>query len=549
MNRICRSARSYCLVLVGMLAVSASTTSAAPTQPLRAGMIGCDTSHATAFTRLLNASTNDVDHLCGGVQVVAALPESSDDIASSRDRLGKFTEELRSLDVEMVDSIDQLLERVDVVMILSVDGRKHLEQARKVIEAGKPVYIDKPMAASLSDAVQIFELASKNNVPIFSCSGLRYTPGIRDASSNAELGGVVGCVAYSPSPYDATHPDLFWDGIHGIESLFTVMGPGCERVVRTHTEDTDVVTGVWRDGRVGTFRGLRSGKRDFGALVFGAKAIEHYAGFGGYQTLVAEIAQFFKTGKSPIAASETLEILAFMEAAEQSKLNKGAPVAVQPLLAAATLKMPYERDVRKFEAQDRQHPAEKGQVLFVGSSSIVLWDLEKSFGHTGALNRGYGGSQFPHQFLHFDRVVKPYTPRTIVLYCGDNDINSGRTPQQVFEDFKTYVQRVHREVSATTRIVYLPIKPSRKRWSLWEKMDTANQLIADYAETDDLVTYADIVTPMLADSAPGDPPPADLFADDGLHLSAKGYAIWTSVVNELVDMKPRPTSPEHSLGN
>ena len=234
-------------------------TTAQADPPIRAGMIGLDTSHVIAFTKSLNDPDAAGD--IADVKVVAAYPGGSPDVASSADRIVGFTSQIREMGVEIVDSIDTLLEKVDVVLLESVDGRPHLEQARPVILAGKPLFIDKPVAASLSDAIAIFKLAREHDVPCFSSSSLRFSPGILGMRNDEKIGDVVGCAAYGPCTLEPHHPDLFWYGVHGVEVLFTIMGTGCESVSRVHTEDIDLVTGVWSDGRVGTFRGLRTGKK------------------------------------------------------------------------------------------------------------------------------------------------------------------------------------------------------------------------------------------------------------------------------------------------
>jgi len=320
-------------VIVGAIGIGRSASG----ETLRAGIIGCDTSHVPAFVKLLNAK-RDADDPLAGVRVVAAFPGGSDDIASSRDRVEGFTQQLRDMDIEIVSSIDELLTRVDVVLLESTDARKHLEQIRPVIEAGKPVFVDKPFAPSVADAIAIFRLAEKHEVPIFTSSMLRFVPEIVATKNDSEIGKVTGCDAYSPCSLEATHPDLFWYGIHGVEILFTIMGPGCEQVTRTQTKDTDVVTGVWGDGRVGSFRGLRSGKSDFGALVFGEKAIRHCQRTGSYEPLVAEIVRFFKSGVPPVSAEETIQIIAFMEAAELCKEQPGGIVKIRDVMDAAEAK-------------------------------------------------------------------------------------------------------------------------------------------------------------------------------------------------------------------
>jgi hypothetical protein len=300
---------------------------------IRAGIIGCDTSHVLAFTKLFNSP--EAGESLANVRVVAAFPGGSKDIPSSRDRVGMFSEELRGMGIVIVDSIDSLLEQVDVVLLESSDGRKHLEQVRPVMVAGKRVFIDKPLAGSLADATEIIDLSKKTGTPFFSSSTMRFQPHVQHARSRTELGQITGCAAYSPCPLEPTHPDLYWYGVHGVETLFTIMGAGCESVTRTQTEGTELVVGVWKGGRIGTFRGLRMGSHEFGAIVFREKSNTYINGIDGYETLVEQIAQFFKTGFPPVSAEETLDIFAFMEAADESKRQGGVPVTLESVLIKA----------------------------------------------------------------------------------------------------------------------------------------------------------------------------------------------------------------------
>ncbi|MCG8307345.1 MAG: Gfo/Idh/MocA family oxidoreductase [Cytophagales bacterium] len=289
------------------------------------GMIGLDTSHCVAFTKEFNAS--DPDPELGGYRVAAAYPRGSYEIESSYSRIPKYTKEMEELGVEIVDSIPALLDMVDVVLLETNDGRLHLEQAIPVLEAGKTMFIDKPMTASLRDAIIIFEKAKLQNVPVFSSSSLRYVEHAQSVSKG-EIGRVVGASTYSPCKLESTHPDLFWYGIHGVELLYTVMGTGCKSVSRIHNGGTDVVVGVWNDDRIGTFRGTRTGKGGYGGTAFGEHGIMALGPYQGYKPLLLEIAKFFQTGISPIKQRETLEILAFMEAADASKKLKGSSVSL-----------------------------------------------------------------------------------------------------------------------------------------------------------------------------------------------------------------------------
>jgi len=298
---------------------------------LRLGIIGLDTSHVIAFTKVINDPAKNYD-----CRVVAGYPGGSPDIPASANRVEKFTNQLRDeFGVEIVETIEQLCRRVDGVLLESVDGRPHLEQVRPVIAAKKPVFIDKPMAGNLADVIEIFRLAKENKVPCWSSSSLRFSPGIIDIRSSSKIGEVLGCSAFSPCSLEEHHPDLYWYGVHGVEILFTIMGPGCESVRRTQTKDNEFVVGVWKDGRIGTYRGLRKEKRDYGAMVFGTKGIVQSGGYGGYEPLIDEIINFFKTGKVPVPMEETTEIFAFMSAADESKAKGGDAVSIAEVITEA----------------------------------------------------------------------------------------------------------------------------------------------------------------------------------------------------------------------
>ena len=300
---------------------------------LRIGIIGLDTSHVSAFTKVLN-DPQDKAHVPGG-RIVAAFKGGSQDIPTSADRVDKYTQELKEkYGVKIVDSIEELCQQVDFVLLESVDGRPHLEQARPVIKAGKPLFIDKPMAISLHDALEIFRLAKAAKVPVFSASSLRFgkaTQAVRGGS----IGKVLSAETSSPATLEPHHPDLFWYGIHGVEALFTVMGPGCETVKRGTTADGKIeVRGMWAGGRTGTFREPAKG-HTYGGLAKGEKGEAPVGAYDGYAPLLVEILKFFQTGVSPVPERETVEILAFMEAADASKQANGAEIKIADILKKA----------------------------------------------------------------------------------------------------------------------------------------------------------------------------------------------------------------------
>lgn len=333
-------------LLTGVLAATTTTglaeerdgtaTQAAPGKVLRVGLIGLDTSHVTAFTSLLNDPAHP-DHV-PGARVVAAFKGGSPDVEASATRVDKFTAELRDKwKIEIVDSIEALLPKVDVVMIESVDARVHLAQARPVIAAKKPLFIDKPMAASTKDGAEIIRLAKAAGVPVFSASSRRFVEDVLMLRADPKVGAVLGASTYGPATLEPHHPDLFWYTVHAVETLYQLMGPGCVSVSRTHTDGTDVVVGTWADGRVGVVRGVRSGKYGtYGHTVFGANGVvsatsEMPLPTGakrrtGYYGLVKRIIEFYQTGVAPVTPEETLETLAFMEAADLSKARNGAAV-------------------------------------------------------------------------------------------------------------------------------------------------------------------------------------------------------------------------------
>lgn len=295
-------------------------------EDLRVGLIGLDTSHVIVFTRMLNDSER-ADHI-PGARVVAAWKGGSPDVESSWSRVDGFTKQLEDdYGVQIVDSIEELCKQVDAIMLTSVDGRPHLEQARPVIAAGLPLFIDKPIAGSLADAIEIFRLAEEAGVPIFTSSSYRFYKGITELAA-LDIGELKGAVSYGPAHREEHHPDLFWYAVHPTEALFTIMGTGCETVVRTSTEDTDVVTGTWSGGRVGTLRGLRNAKTPSRVIAFGSKAVADRPAGAGYVELGQEIIAFFKSGVPPVPSAETIEMFAFMEAADESKRRGGAPVSI-----------------------------------------------------------------------------------------------------------------------------------------------------------------------------------------------------------------------------
>lgn len=288
---------------------------------MKLGIIGLDTSHVTAFTELLNNESSTY-HVPGG-EVIIAFPGGSGEMKMSIDRVKGFTEKMKhDFDVKIVDSIEEVAEQCDAILLESVDGRVHLEQFKIIAPYGKPTFIDKPFATSWEDAKAIFTLAEKHNTPVMSCSAVRYSEGLVSIRDSIEGKDIYGVDCYGPLAMEPTH-GLFWYGIHTAEMLFSLLGTGCERVTVIKNESHELIVGEWKDGRIGTLRGNRIDDNAFGALVHGNKknvlvdVTKDDKPF--YASLLEEIITFFREGMSPINQAETLEVVRFLEAANESR--------------------------------------------------------------------------------------------------------------------------------------------------------------------------------------------------------------------------------------
>ncbi len=324
--------RRAVVILGAILVIVVAARGAA--EDLRIGIIGLDTSHVNAFAKILN-DPKCPEHVAGA-KVVAAFKGGSPDVEISAQRLEEFTKALQDdFGVKIYPTIEEMCKVVDAVLLESVDGRPHLEQVKPVFAAKKPVFIDKPLAGSLRDALEIARLGKESGVPWFSASSYRYYPSMQKVIQE-DAGTVNSVISYGPCHIEPHHPDLFWYGVHAAEALFTAMGTGCQTVVRTTTPGTEVVTGTWKDGRVGVFYGIKEGATPHKVTIFGTKGVvEQGEDSNSYAPLVAEVVKFFQTGKAPITPETTLEIFAFMEAAEESKRLGGVPVALADVVNKA----------------------------------------------------------------------------------------------------------------------------------------------------------------------------------------------------------------------
>jgi hypothetical protein len=292
---------------------------------LRLGLVDFDTSHVVEFTKRLHHVGVKEDQWVDGARVVAGCPGES---AMMPERIGPYTEQLREFGVKMVDRPEDLLGKVDGVLIESQQGSVHLRRATPFLKAGMPVFIDKPFANSVHDAREIARLAAEHDAPVFSTSSLRFTPNLMELLKEQEaLGAIHGADVWTPAATHPGNPGLFHYGIHGVEPLYTILGAGCQEVWCASESGGEVVMGRWRGGRIGTVRGIRAGAAPFGVAVFAEKAVRTLAldTTYGYRELLREIVKFFETRRPPIPLSTTVEIVAFIEAALHSAGNGGAP--------------------------------------------------------------------------------------------------------------------------------------------------------------------------------------------------------------------------------
>ena len=290
---------------------------------IKLGILDFDSSHCVEFTRRLNHFGDEPEQWIEGAKVVVGCPGES---KLSPERIPGFTDEMSKMGVALVDDPAEMIGKVDGMLIESVDGSVHFERAKPFLEAGIPCFIDKPFTCCVADAHRIIELAESKRVPIFSSWSLRYSPELVEFSTQLRNGTIIGAATYGPAHLQPRNPGLFHYGIHSVELLYTLMGPGCQRVACMSDKDVDQATGHWKDGRIGTIRGIRNGDSGYGALIFGETNTELLAIATKfvYRELLRQIVDFSETGRSPLEIAETLEIVGFIEAALKSALNKGS---------------------------------------------------------------------------------------------------------------------------------------------------------------------------------------------------------------------------------
>ncbi len=294
----------------------------------RLAIVDFDTSHVIQFTMRINNLEDIAEDqwIDSDFRIVAGHKGNSE--ITTPELLQEYTDKLVGWGVELVDKPEDLIGMVDGVMIESQGGKEHLEKAKPFIEAGMPVYIDKPFACDVADGLEIKRLAEANGVPIFSSSSLRYALEVQDVLADEEgVGDVIGAHAFSPAGLHEANPGLFHYGIHGVETLYGLMGPGCVELSTIFEDGGEVSVGRWADGRVGTVRGTRPpGAHAYGFTVWGEKGVrlERIDASYIYRELLKRVIQMFETGEAALDLDETIEIVAFQAAALKSAHNGGA---------------------------------------------------------------------------------------------------------------------------------------------------------------------------------------------------------------------------------
>ena len=295
---------------------------------LKIGLVGLDTSHVVAFAKCLN-KPDDAEHV-PGARVTSAFAGGSKDFHLSADRVEKFTQHIRDdFGAAILDKPEAVAEAVDLLFITAVDGRTHLDYVRKTISHRRPTFIDKPFAVNSADAREMFKLAEQHDTAMMSCSSLRYAEALQAALGDESLGKIVGADVFGPMAIEPTQGGLFWYGIHSVEIVNRVMGAGCREVRAVTTDTHDVVTATWPNGRVASIHGLRKAHGKFGVTIHREKGVQTVDCAAGkrswYASLLKAILRTLPHGKSDINPSDTLEIIRFIESANESRPG-GNPV-------------------------------------------------------------------------------------------------------------------------------------------------------------------------------------------------------------------------------
>ena len=298
----------------------------------RLGIIDFDSSHCVEFTRRFNHVGMDADQVVEGARVVLGYPGSS---VMFPERIPEHLPQVVACGVELVNDPQEMIGRIDAVLILSICGAAHLERVTPFLRAGIPAFVDKPFACSLDDARAIFELSRACGVSLWSSSGMRFASELLEFQQRSPLYGQLhGVLVHGPAKRAAGNPGLLHYGIHATEMLCTLMGPGCQAVTSQHVAGADVVCGEWSDGRLATLRGLRAGLTAYGFTAFCQQGVisQPTSARFSYRNLCANIVETLRTGKPPVTPEQTFEVISFALAALESEQAGGARIPLQSLV-------------------------------------------------------------------------------------------------------------------------------------------------------------------------------------------------------------------------
>lgn len=298
---------------------------------LKLGIIGLDTSHVIVFCDAFNNPAAKAP--VAGAKVLTAWAGGSHDLESSIGRVPGYTKDLQEkFGVKIFGSIEEVVAASDAILHTTLDGRVRFEQFQRIAAAGpgKPVFLDKPFALRGIDARAIFNVAAKFKSPIFTSSSLRFSGAITRVVTPETRPLVKGAHFHGPAALEPTNPGFYWYGIHPIEMLYTAMGRGCRSVRVVSNDQFDLITGVWADGRIGSVQCNRTGNYEYHGLVHFEKktaVVDVQAETKGFFTCLAEaIVTFFQTGRPPVEAEESIELIRFIEVANESRANGGREV-------------------------------------------------------------------------------------------------------------------------------------------------------------------------------------------------------------------------------
>ncbi len=295
----------------------------------RLGIVDFDSSHCVEFSRRFNHVGMDADQVVEGARVVLGYPGTS---VMFPQRIPEHLPDVQACGVELVEQPADMIGRIDAALILSICGAAHRGRVEPFLNAGIPVFVDKPFAGSLEDAKAMFALAHASGVLLWSSSGMRFATEVLEFQARAKVyGDVHGVLSYGPAKRVTGNPGLLHYGIHAAEVLCTLMGTGCRAVTAQHVAGADVVTGEWSDGRLATLRGQRVGSTAYGFTAFCQNGViqQPISARYSYRNLCQQIVETLRNGQPPVTPTQTLEVIGFILAALESENSHGRRIELK----------------------------------------------------------------------------------------------------------------------------------------------------------------------------------------------------------------------------